>query len=242
MTDQDANTASQDTPEATREAVLNAALMHVAFDGWSEAAFRAAISDAGVDAGFARLLCPRGALDLAVAFHHRGDAEMERRLASTDLGALRMRERVATAVLQRLEAVDDKEAVRRAASLFALPQHSVEGAGLIWSTADRIWNALGDSSDDINWYTKRSILSGVYASSVLYWLGDNSPGHEATRGFVDRRIDEVMQFERLKAAANGNRLVQTLFAGPIWLASKVRAPGRRDDQGLPGMPAGGAPR
>jgi ubiquinone biosynthesis protein COQ9 len=54
--------------------------------------------------------------------------------------------------------------------------HAADGAKAIWGTADRIWTALGDTSDDLNWYTKRATLSAVYGSTVLYWLGDDSPG------------------------------------------------------------------
>lgn len=214
--------------------LLDAALMHVPFDGWTDATFRAAVTDSGMEPALARALCPRGATDLAVACHHRGDALMLERLRREDLGALRMRDRIAAAVRFRLEAVSDKEAVRRAATLFALPQHAGEGARLIWGTADHIWTALGDTSDDINWYSKRTILSGVYSSTLLYWLGDETPGHAPTWEFLDRRIDNVMQVEQVKAAVNKSPFLRTVFAGPIWAMGKVRAPLRpvRDD--LPG--------
>lgn len=64
-----------------------------------------------------------------------------------------------------------------------------------------IWSGLGDSSRDVNWYSKRATLSAVYAASVLYWLGDHSEGRRDTRDFIDRRIDGVMQFEKFKASA-----------------------------------------
>ena len=66
--------------------------------------------------------------------------------------------------------------VRRGTTLFALPHHAAEGAKLIWGTADAIWTALGDTSDDVNWYTKRATLSAVYGSVVLFWLGETEAG------------------------------------------------------------------
>ena len=212
--------------------LLDAALMHVAFDGWTRATWDAAVADSGVDPTLAEALFPRHALDLAVAYHKRGDAQMLERLKDADLSSLRFRDRVAAAVRYRLEAVGDKEAVRRGATLFALPQNAAEGTKLIWGTADAIWNALGDTSEDANWYTKRATLSGVYSSTVLFWLGDDSPEHQATWDFLDRRIDNVMQFESLKASVNKNPLLKPLLAGPNWLLSHVRAPKQRDD--LPG--------
>ena len=56
--------------------LLDAALAHVPFDGWSESTFKAAIADAAVAPGLARALFPRGGVDLALAYHRRGDDEM----------------------------------------------------------------------------------------------------------------------------------------------------------------------
>jgi len=222
------------------EQVLDAALMHVPFDGWSEKTFKAAVADAGVDMATAAAAFPRGAIDLALAFHHRGDTAMEARLASEDVSAMRYRDRVAAAVRFRVEAIEDKEAVRRGTTLFSLPMHAADGAKAIWGTADRIWTALGDTSDDFNWYSKRAILSGVYGSTVLFWLGDESPDHAETWAFLDRRIDDVMQFEKLKASVNNNPVLGRLMAGPNWFLSQIKAPGRAPAADMPGSWA--APR
>lgn len=208
----------------TRDRLIDAALPHVPFDGWTKATLDAAIADSGVDGALARSLFPRGAVDLAAAFHRRGDGMMTARLAETDLAALRYSERVALAIRLRLEVVDEhKEAVRRGTVLFALPQNAAQGAQLIWGTADAIWKALGDTSNDLNWYTKRATLSAVYGASALYWLGDTSDGHEATRAFIDRRIADVMRFEKTKADLRKNPLVAGLMKGPSALAERLRA-------------------
>lgn len=226
------------TMDQARDALLDAALLHVPFDGWSDTSLRAAIRDTGIAANLAAAALPRGPVDLALAFHARGDAEMIRRLKSQDLSTLRFRDKIATAVRYRLEAVEDKEAVRRGSTLFSLPIYAGDGARALWGTADSIWNTLGDSSDDINWYTKRATLSAVYASTVLYWLGDESEGHEATWAFLDRRIDDVMQFEKVKAQVNDNPVLKRIFAGPIWVMSQVKAPSREPLSDLPGHVGG----
>ena len=209
--------------DQAKEKVLDAALTHVPFDGWSETTFRRAIVEAGVAAGLARALFPRGGVDLALAYHARGDAAMLAQLAAKDLTALRFRDRIAAAVRMRLE-LADRELVRRGTTLFALPQHAVDGAKAIWGTADRIWTALGDSSTDVNWYTKRATLSAVYGSTVLYWLGDDSSDHQATWAFLDRRIDNVMQFEKLKTSVAERPLAKALLGGPLRMLDKLRAP------------------
>ncbi len=215
--------------DLTRDSLVDAILPHVPFDGWGDASFAAAVADAGIDPGLARAVCPRGGLDLAIAFHKRGDAEMVRRLRARDLAVLKIRERITLAVRTRLEVVTDKDLVRRATTLFALPHHAGDGARLIWETADTIWNVLNDPSRDINWYTKRATLSGVYSSCVLFWLGDDSPGHQATWEFLDRRIEDVMRIEKAKAGLRNNPVLSRLMAGPNALLSRVRAPAPMSD-------------
>ena len=218
--------------QTAAERILDAAMLHVPFDGWTEATFRAALTDSGVEPGLGKALFPRGGLDLALAYHRRGDQLMRDRLAVTDLSALRYRDRIATAVRFRLEVIEDKEAVRRGTTLFALPMHTAEGARAIWGTADAIWTALGDTSEDINWYSKRATLSAVYSATVLFWLGDDSPDHQASWDFLDRRIGDVMQIEKVKAGLRENPLSKLLLAGPMKLMEKVRKPSTPDD--LPG--------
>ena len=214
--------------------LLAAALPHVAFDGWSETSLKAACQDLSITRQMAALACPRGAIDLAIRFHHDGDEVMQDILQKKDIKSLKIREKITFSVRARLDAILDKEAVRRGATLMALPQHAAEGAGLVWGTCDRIWAAIGDSSADVNWYTKRLTLSSVYSATVLYWLGDNSPNHQDTWTFLDRRIENVMQFEKFKAQVNANPLAKQLLAGPNWLLSKIKAPSGVPTVDLPG--------
>jgi len=219
----------------TSKAVVAAALPHVAFDGWSDKTLNYAVEDAGVDPGLSRLAFPRGGVDLALAFHYQKDAELADDLATAELHGLRFRDRIAYAVMRRLElAADDREAVRRGAALFALPNHAPDGARAIWHTADTIWTALGDASRDYNWYTKRTTLSAVYSSAVLYWLGDDSPGFSATREFIERRISNVMQFEDVKARITRNPVAAAMLKVPERLLDRVRAPGDNVPSDLPG--------
>jgi len=221
-----------------QSALLGAVLPHVAFDGWSDAAFAAAAADAGIEQEAARRACPRGGVDLAALYHRMGDAAMLDALAAADLSQMRIREKITHAISLRLTVISDKEAVRRGTALFALPLHAPEGAKLIWGTADAMWRGIGDGSDDVNWYTKRLTLSAVWSSVVLYWLGDTSEGHAATHAFIDRRIEDVMKFEKTKAQIGGGplgRLVGGLFAG-------VRAPRAAPPPDMPGhwTPEGGS--
>ncbi|EAQ03683.1 hypothetical protein OB2597_10586 [Pseudooceanicola batsensis HTCC2597] len=215
----------------TEDKLIDAMLTHVPFDGWSDTAFRAAIRDTDVNPTVARGLFPRGARDVARAWHDRGDAKMTGAMAQADLSHLRYSEKVAHAVRLRIEAIEDKEALRRAMVQNVLPLNAPDGARMLWQTADHVWRALGDTSEDYNWYTKRMTLSGVIGSTLLFWLGDESYGNQATWDFLDRRIGDVMQFEKAKARVTSGPLGRALTA-PGSLLGMIRAPRRRDD--LPG--------
>lgn len=209
------------------DALVAAALTHVPFDGMNERAIFAGARDVGISPEMARVLLPRGGADLAAAYHRRLDADLRVWLSSQENADLRFRDRVAAAVRYRLESAD-REIVRAASSVMALPQNSAFAARLVWETADAIWDGLGDRSDDVNWYSKRATLSAVYGATVLYWLGDDSEGQAETWAFLDRRIEGVMRFEKLKSNA---RKIPGVGALTGLLTGWIKAPQDRD---LPG--------
>lgn len=214
------------------ERLLDAIEPNVVFDGWTDTAFEHAANAAGMKKAEAVAVCPRGAVDLAVAYHNKGDAAMVARMQSGEMEGMRYSEKVAAAIRFRLEAAD-RELVRRGTTLFALPHLAPVGAGLIWGTADLIWETLGDTSDDYNWYSKRTILSGVYSSVVLYWLGDETGG-EATNAFIDRRIADVMSFEKFKGAVKKTPVLGAFAGGLEKMLSGIKAPARGQQDDLPG--------
>ena len=210
------------------------ALPNVAFDGWSNSTFVAACREADISERKARLFCPRGALDLAIAFHKWGDDQFETAFTKKKISELKVREKIRKAVELRIKLASDKEAVRRGVVLFALPIYAFEGSRLIWDTADLIWESIGDKSEDYNWYSKRAILSAVYASTVLYWLGDNSEGSEETWHFLDRRIEDVMKFETAKVQLKTNKFTKEFSGLTEKFLKTIKRPSRNIDPNLPG--------
>ncbi len=188
-----------DPDNSTRDRLAQAILGHAAFDGWTQAAIARAARELALGPGEAERLFPGGALEVIDWIDRRATQRMEQALAATDLGALRMRERVALAVKLRLEPLTPyRESLRRAATLMATPLNARRGAAALWRTVDAIWHALGDSATDFNYYTKRALLAGVYGSTVLVWFDDKSEACADSWAFLDRRIDNVMQIEKLK--------------------------------------------
>lgn len=186
-------------PGALRDAILDAAIAHVPFDGWGrEAAIRGA-EDIGLDAAAAMRAFPDGARDM-IAWHLRqADRRMAEALAEMDLPAMRIRDRIATAVRTRLEQnAPHREAVRKAMAFLALPQNAPMALQALYRTVDEMWFQAGDTATDWNFYSKRALLAGVYSSTVLFWLNDKSEGFADTWAFLDRRIADVMKVPKLQ--------------------------------------------
>ena len=214
--------------------LMQLALPNVAFDGWSNSTFVDACREADISERKARLFCPRGALDLAIAFHKWGDDQFKIAFEKKKISELRIREKIKKAVELRIKIASDKEAVRRGVVLFALPIYAFEGSRLIWDTSDLIWELIGDNSEDYNWYSKRAILSAVYASTILYWLGDNSEESKETLHFLDRRIEDVMKFETAKTQLKKNKFTKDFNGLTNKFLKTIKRPSRNIDPNLPG--------
>ncbi|WP_417450911.1 COQ9 family protein [Kordiimonas sp.] len=187
------------TPLELREPLLDAMLGHVPFDGWSDKALCHAAEDIGVSSEMAELAFPGGAMEAMEAHLVRADEKLATALAALDLMNMRIRDRITVAVRTRFEqAAEHREAVKRGVAAHALPQNIAAGAKAGWRTCDIIWRACGDTSTDHNWYTKRASLLAVYSSTLLFWLNDESDDYKETWAFLDRRIENVMQFEKAK--------------------------------------------
>jgi ubiquinone biosynthesis protein COQ9 len=183
--------------------ILDAALPHVAFDGWTMGVLERAAEAAGLTAFDARRAFPGGALEAVEYFSTRADAAMVAELrARYSLATMKIRERIATAVMVRLrQQTHQREAVRRAHAISSLPWNKMAEMKAVYATVDAMWREAGDTATDYNFYTKRLLLAKVYLTTVRVWFDDTSPDLADTEGFLRRRIENVMQIEKLKAKA-----------------------------------------
>jgi ubiquinone biosynthesis protein COQ9 len=180
--------------DAVRAAIIDATLPHVPFDGWTQGALQQGAVGAGHDKVMALRVFPGGPVEAVEFWSHLADRRMLAALEQRELSAMKVRDRIATAIRVRLEqTAGHREAVRRALSLLAMPLNAGKGPALVWRTVDAIWYAAGDTATDFNYYTKRGLLAGVYSATLLCWLEDRSEGFATTWSFLDRRIAEVMR-------------------------------------------------
>jgi ubiquinone biosynthesis protein COQ9 len=189
------------------------------FDGWSRAAVDSAARQLGIDPVQARLAMPKTQAGLIDVYIEEVDRSLEAYFTPKRLSGMKIREKIRALVWRRLEVMGPaREAVRRALAILAMPQNVPLALRIGWRTADLMWRIAGDTSTDFNHYTKRMILGGVYGSTLLAWLDDESDGWSETAGFLDRRIDDVMRFEKFKAEWRGSseqRLSLSRFLGRL---------------------------
>ena len=175
---------------------------HAGFDGWSEAAVHAAADEMGVDGDVAMLAFKGKGIDMIDAWVEGVDLELARRLPAEKLNAMKIRDRITALLATRLEIMaPDRESLRRALAIMAMPQNLARAAKMGWRSADRMWRLAGDNATDLNHYTKRMTLSAVYGSTLSVFVNDDSENFADTRAFLDRRIDNVMQIEKVKYQA-----------------------------------------
>ena len=208
---------NETTPfDPTAVEILRASIQHVPFDGWCEASLLAGANDCGHDAEAVRAAFPRGATD-AIALHSRlADQAMVDAFAALSERPEKVHLTIRQLVLLRLEiAQPDKDAIRRAVSVLAMPVNAKLSAKLLYETVDSMWRAAGQRDTDFSFYTKRGTLAVVYSATVLAWLSDNSMDLDKTVGFLDRRLADVARIPRLTKPVQTVMSAGQRFAGTI---------------------------
>lgn len=205
--------------DARLERFLDAVVGHVPFDGWSRRAIEKAIEDLGIASEDVGTL-PATSLGALKEWSFLVDRRMLARIADEVEATDRVRDKVVLGVRARLELLaPDKEAVRRAAVILALPQNMLASMRCVHHTVDAIWYAAGDTATDYNYYTKRGLLASVYVPTLLYWLSDSSPDKANTWQFLGRRIDSVM---KIPGSLSSLRNRFGSLSGPAEFLQKLR--------------------
>ena len=211
-----------DTPsplEQLRRRLALAVGENAVFDGWTRAAVDSAAGQLGIDPVQARLAMPKGQAAMIDLYIREVDRALEAWFTPERMAGMKIREKIRSLVWRRLETMGPaREAVRRALAILAMPQNLPLALRISWRTADEMWRLAGDTSNDFNHYTKRMTLGAVYGSTLLVWLDDQSEGWMETAAFLDRRIDDVMKIEKLKAEWRGSsdrRLSVSRFLGRL---------------------------
>lgn len=205
-----ANTDHKTNPGAMpdKNALIEAMLVHVPFDGWTTKSLEAAASDLGMDSQAVQTLLPKGVGDALDGFVAQGDLAMAEAFAkSSDQPPEKspkksrgVSAKIKTLILLRLEvATPHREAVAAAMKTLARPQYASLAPRIYARSIDRMWRIAGDQSVDFSFYTKRAILAGVFASCLAWWVANPNADANAREAFVANRLRDAAVLPKLTA-------------------------------------------
>jgi len=186
--------------EITPEAFIEAMLVHVPFDGWTETAIQVTADQLGLSASQITQLFPRGIAGLVEIGSDEVDRHMEELFINRfadNLDNMPVSKKIREMLLIRFEILQpNKESLRKMIAFMAQPAQAKLGSKLLYKTLDRIWRIAGDRSTNYDFYTKRATLGAVYGSTILAFLDDDTPDMQKTRAFLDRRLQDVARIPK----------------------------------------------
>lgn len=210
--------ADNDSSSKDAAAILDAALLHVPFDGWGRDALLAGATDIGLDAAIVDKLFPNGAVDAILMHSALADTAMVDAFMAMADRPEKIHVMIRTLILLRLEQASlHKEAIRRGLAVLAVPANAPASAKALYRTVDAMWRAAGQQDTDFSFYSKRATLAGIYSATLLAWLADNSGSMVATEAFLDRRLRDISRIPKVTAPAKaamsaGKRMAKGLFS------------------------------
>lgn len=173
-----------------KQIILKNCLENCIFDGWTKKLLENACVEAGFDKNLWKVEFPGGVVDVIDFYTSQANDNMTQGL---DLEGLRTPEKIKALIKNRLSLYEDeKEQIRSCIAVYSL--HAGRGLQAGYRTVDSIWRAAGDTATDWNFYSKRAILYGVYMSTLMFWLDDESKDHQEAWKFLDRRLGNVAEF------------------------------------------------
>ena len=182
-----------------RKKILKQALVDINTYGFNKNMLIQAAENCNLSKGSLGRLFPEGIYELKEYFFNETDIEMLKKINRIKSKNIRIRDKIYNGVIIRLEIFQkNKDAIKHIfVSESSNPIKSIKN---LWNTADLIWKSAGDTSTDYNHYTKRLLLSWVYLSTLLCWFNDAKKDIKETKLFLNRRIDEVLQFGQKSAS------------------------------------------
>jgi ubiquinone biosynthesis protein COQ9 len=200
-----------------KDKILHELLPQVEQNGWSWTDVQEACARLKLQDEMARAVFPNGLSDAVAHFSDMTDRQMLQKLEKIDVDALRVRDRIRSAVMVRYRLLADKQAsVKASLAYWALPQRLIQGQQVLWRTSDRIWNWAGDTATDYNRQTKRGLLSSILIGTSMVFIEDDPDSLAVTESFLNRRIENILEIGKAmgmarKLAPEMGSIVPNLF-------------------------------
>ncbi|XP_075694348.1 ubiquinone biosynthesis protein COQ9, mitochondrial isoform X2 [Rhinoderma darwinii] len=107
----------------------------------------------------------------------------------------------------------------QAMGILLLPPNLPSSLNLLSELVDDIWHHGHDRSTDVGWYTRRAVLAGIYNTTELVMMQDQSPDFEDTWNFLHNRISEATTLgdSVTQATATGEAVIHGLMGAAVTL-------------------------
>ncbi|KAM4572794.1 ubiquinone biosynthesis protein COQ9, mitochondrial isoform 2-T2 [Odontesthes bonariensis] len=225
-----------ETEEQLQARVLTAALEFVPLHGWSMEAIAAGAESLGLSSASTGMFYNGGG-DLVLHFIAQCNSQLTDILAEQhNQVQLGQAEKKKTAEFLR-DAVETRlrmyipymETWPQAMSILLLPHNIPDSLKHLSTLVDDIWYYAGDRSTDMNWYTKRAVLTGIYNTTELVMIQDSSPDYQDTWSFLENRIQDVvnMASSAKQVQSTGEAVVQGLMGAAVTLKNLTGVNQRR---------------
>ncbi len=157
--------------------------------------------------GYSHILFPGGIREIIDFSEEYYDQKMLELLSAvTPVG--KVRENIAKALQIRIKTCVPKKIHLINSVYFATPTNTIFAGQMAFRTCDVIWRYVGDKSIDHNYYTKRSLLLGVYVSSVIYYCQDESANSLDTDEYIAESLSDIINVtSKLKSMMKLPKLV-----------------------------------
>ncbi|KAK7347886.1 hypothetical protein VNO80_22427 [Phaseolus coccineus] len=177
--------------------VLQASLPYVIKLGWTEAALISSARDVGLSPSIVGSL-PRKEAALVEYFMDDCLQRLVEKIESDEsLKSLPPSDCISKLIKIRLEMQAPYISTwPQALSIQAQPANVPTSFKQRAVLVDEIWHAAGDTASDIDWYAKRTILGGIYSTTEIYMLTDNSPDFRDTWAFLDARVKDAFNIKK----------------------------------------------
>ncbi|MDG7056292.1 MAG: COQ9 family protein [Wolbachia endosymbiont of Meromenopon meropis] len=183
-----------------KKIILNEMIKIIPFDGINDKTLLKACTRLNLVNSFCKF--QNGIYDILEHIAEDLNSSAETKLKNYNLENMKVRERVKLAVLIHLSSYASlpnyREFLKKILKFSILPKNTYFSSRLLYKTVSTIWYMVYDQSTDFNFYTKRAILAGIYLSTILFFINDYSENFVDTISFLDKRINNVITFQKVK--------------------------------------------
>lgn len=167
-------------------------------DGWNNESLDEAINKSNLDVKDRALFFDNGIYSLIDFFIEHGNEELVKKAKKIDLSQMKVRDKIKELVKLRILVEEGNKNAIKALITISKGKRIPTLVKNNYKISSLIWDIAGDTSTDFNFYSKRLILSKVFARTFINFANDESVNYQETWKLLDEQIDKIMKISQIK--------------------------------------------